>query len=86
MFRKIVMTIHQDIRAGDVMNQYALESPCEQEMIAATQAMGPALCSRAAACKADKWVSEYTVADFHATGCFKILQTSQTDHSTPGKW
>lgn len=86
MFRKIVMTIHQDIRAGDVVNQYALESPCEQEMIAATQAMGPALGSRAAACKANKRVSDDTVADFYATGCFKILQASQTDHRTPGKW
>jgi 3-hydroxy-9,10-secoandrosta-1,3,5(10)-triene-9,17-dione monooxygenase len=82
----MVMTMQQDIRAGDVMNQYALESPCAQEMIAAAQAMGPALWNRAAACIADKRVTEDTVADFHATSGFKILQTSQRDHRAQGKW
>ena len=71
------MTIHQDIRAGDVMNQYGLESPRAQEMIAAARAMGPALRGRAAACKADKRVPDETVTDFHAAGFFKILQPEQ---------
>jgi len=71
------MTIHQDIRAGDVINQYGLESPRAQDLIAAARAMGPALRDRAAACKADKRVPDETVADFHAAGFFKILQPEQ---------
>ena len=71
------MTIHQDIRAGDIINQYGLESPRAQDLIAAARAMGPALRDRAAACKADKRVPDETVADFHAAGFFKILQPEQ---------
>jgi 3-hydroxy-9,10-secoandrosta-1,3,5(10)-triene-9,17-dione monooxygenase len=68
------VTIHQNIK---VMNQYGLESPRAQEMIAAARAMGPSLRGRAAACKAGKQVPDETVADFHAAGFFKILQPEQ---------
>lgn len=71
------MTIHQDIETGDVMNQYRLDSPKAQEIIAAARAMGPTLRSRAATCKAERRVPDATVADFHAAGFFKILQPEQ---------
>ena len=59
------------------MDQYGLESPRAQEMIAAARAMGPALRDRAAMCKANKRVPDETVTDFHAAGFFKILQPEQ---------
>ena len=60
------------------MNQYGLESPRAQAMLAAARAMGPALRERAARCKAESRVPDETVADFHKAGFFKILQ--------PQKW
>ncbi len=71
------MTLHQDIKEGDIMNQYGLDSPRAREMIAAARAMGPALRTRAATCKAEKRVPDDTVADFHKAGFFKILQPEQ---------
>ncbi len=71
------MTIYQDTKAGDIMNQYGLESPRAQEMIAAARAMGPALRSRAERCRIDQRVPDETVAEFHAAGFFKILQPEQ---------
>tara|TARA_R110001592_G_scaffold363248_6_gene682358 strand:+ start:58081 stop:59307 length:1227 start_codon:yes stop_codon:yes gene_type:complete len=71
------MTIHQNIQAGDAMNQYGLGSPRAQELIAAAGALGPVLRARAAACKANKRVPDETVADFHTAGFFKILQPEQ---------
>ena len=71
------MTLHQDIKEGDIMNQYGLDCPRAREMIAAARAMGPALRTRAATCKAEKRVPDDTVADFHKAGFFKILQPEQ---------
>jgi 3-hydroxy-9,10-secoandrosta-1,3,5(10)-triene-9,17-dione monooxygenase len=71
------MSIHQDLQAGDGLNQYGLQSPLAQQMIAAARAMGPALRDRAGACKAEKRVSNETVTDFHTAGFFKILQPEQ---------
>tara|TARA_R110001599_G_scaffold353870_1_gene601328 strand:- start:115426 stop:116652 length:1227 start_codon:yes stop_codon:yes gene_type:complete len=71
------MTIHQNIQAGDAMNQYGLDSPRAQELIAAADALGPVLRARAVACKANKRVPDETVADFHTAGFFKILQPEQ---------
>ena len=59
------------------MNQYGLDSPRAQELIAAANAMGPTLRARSAACKAAKRVPDETVADFHTAGFFKILQPEQ---------
>ncbi|RLQ21583.1 flavin-dependent monooxygenase [Seongchinamella sediminis] len=59
------------------MNEYGLESPRAQELIAAAKAMGPALVQRRAQCKAQRKVPEETVADFHKAGFFKILQPEQ---------
>jgi 3-hydroxy-9,10-secoandrosta-1,3,5(10)-triene-9,17-dione monooxygenase len=59
------------------MNEYGLESPRAQELIAAARAMGPVLRERAAQCKADRRVPDETIADFHAAGFFKILQPEQ---------
>ncbi|MDB4261227.1 flavin-dependent monooxygenase [bacterium] len=59
------------------MNEYGLESPRAQQMIAAARDMGPALRMRADQCKADSRVSDDTVAEFHEAGFFKILQPEQ---------
>lgn len=59
------------------MNQYGLESPRAQELIAAARAMGPALRMRKAQAKADCRVSDETIADFHSAGFFKVLQPEQ---------
>jgi 3-hydroxy-9,10-secoandrosta-1,3,5(10)-triene-9,17-dione monooxygenase len=71
------MTIHQSISTGETMNQYGLESPRAQQLIAAARAMGPALLARKAQCKADLRVPDETVAEFHQAGFFKILQPEQ---------
>ena len=59
------------------MNEYGLGSPRAQELIAAAQAMAPALRQRAAQCKRDSRVPDETVAEFHRAGFFKILQPEQ---------
>ena len=59
------------------MNEYGLESPRAQELIAAARAMGPALVQRRAQCKAQRRVPDETVADFQQAGFFKILQPEQ---------
>jgi 3-hydroxy-9,10-secoandrosta-1,3,5(10)-triene-9,17-dione monooxygenase len=71
------MTIHQKIKAGDSMNQYGLDSPRAEELIAAARAMAPALGMRRPQCRADRRVPRETVADFQAAGFFKILQPEQ---------
>jgi 3-hydroxy-9,10-secoandrosta-1,3,5(10)-triene-9,17-dione monooxygenase len=71
------MTIHQSISTGETMNQYGLESPRAQQLIAAARAMGPALLARKAQCKADLRVPDETVTEFHQAGFFKILQPEQ---------
>ncbi len=71
------MTIHQNIKAGGVMNEYGLESPRAEQLIAAARAMAPALRSRAARCRAERRVPQETVADFQQAGFFKILQPEQ---------
>jgi len=59
------------------MDQYTLEGPRAQELIAKARAMGPALRQRIAQCKADSKVPDETVAEFHQAGFFKILQPEQ---------
>jgi len=71
------MTMHRQIHTGDIMNQYGMDSPRAQEMLAAARAMGPALRERRARCKADRRVPDETVAEFHDAGFFKILQPEQ---------
>ena len=43
------------------MNEYGLESPRAQELIAAARAMGPDLIARRAECKAGRKVPDITV-------------------------
>lgn len=71
------MTIHQDIDAGNIMNEYGLDSPRAQQMIAAARAMAPALSMRKAQCKAQRRVPDETVAEFQEAGFFKVLQPEQ---------
>ena len=71
------MTVHHDIKAADSINQYGMDSPRAQELVAAAAALGPVLRSRAASCRADRRVSDETVADFREAGFFKILQPEQ---------
>ena len=75
------MTVHHDIKhdikTGENMNPYGLESPRAQELIAAARAMGPVLRERAARCRAERRVPDETVAEFQAAGFFKILQPEQ---------
>ena len=71
------MTIHQDIDAGNIMNEYGLDSPRAQQMIAAARAMAPALSMRKAQCKAERRVPDETVAEFQEAGFFKVLQPEQ---------
>lgn len=59
------------------MNEYGLESPRAQEMLAAARAMGPSLRERKAQCKALRRVPDETIADFHEAGFFKVLQPEQ---------
>ena len=59
------------------MNEYGLESPRAQQLLASARAMGPALRERKAQAKADARVPEETVAEFAEAGFFKILQPEQ---------
>lgn len=59
------------------MNEYGLETPRAQEMLAAARAMGPALRMRRAQCKADFRVPDETVSEFREAGFFKVLQPKQ---------
>lgn len=59
------------------MNEYGLDSPRAQQLIAAAHAMGPALVQRRAQCKAERRVPDETVAEFEQAGFFKILQPEQ---------
>lgn len=59
------------------MNNYGLESPRAQTLIAAARAMGPALTERRVRCKAEVRVPDETVAEFADAGFFKILQPEQ---------
>ncbi|MBA6412578.1 acyl-CoA dehydrogenase family protein [Parahaliea sp. F7430] len=60
------------------MNNYGLESPRAQELIAAAKAMAPALRQRADQCRTQGKVPDATIKEFHEAGFFKILQ--------PEKW
>jgi 3-hydroxy-9,10-secoandrosta-1,3,5(10)-triene-9,17-dione monooxygenase len=71
------MTIHEKLSTGEIMNEYGLESPRAQQLIAAARAMGPALRERRAQCKADIRVPDETVAEFAQAGFFKLLQPEQ---------
>jgi 3-hydroxy-9,10-secoandrosta-1,3,5(10)-triene-9,17-dione monooxygenase len=72
-----MMTIHEKLTTGDVMNEYGLDSPRAQQLIDAARAMGPALVQRRAQSKADRRVPDETVAEFEQAGFFKILQPEQ---------
>jgi len=71
------MTAHETLEQGKPMNIYGLESPRAQQLIAAAQAMGPALRERAEQCRTGRKVPDETIADFHEAGFFKILQPEQ---------
>jgi 3-hydroxy-9,10-secoandrosta-1,3,5(10)-triene-9,17-dione monooxygenase len=59
------------------MNNYGLESPRAQDLLAAARTMGPALQARRARCNAERRVPDETVAEFAQAGFFKILQPEQ---------
>lgn len=71
------MTSFQSPRKGETMNDYGLDSPRAQQLIAAARDMGPALRMRAAQSKAERRVPDETVAEFHQAGFFRILQPEQ---------
>ncbi|MEM6581783.1 MAG: flavin-dependent monooxygenase [Pseudomonadota bacterium] len=68
------MTIRENL--PDI-NEYGLDSARAQKLIAAARDMGPALRERAAQAKAQRRISDQTMADFHGAGFFKILQPEQ---------
>ncbi|MEM8660995.1 MAG: acyl-CoA dehydrogenase family protein, partial [Pseudomonadota bacterium] len=68
------MTIRENL--PDI-NEYGLDSARAQKLIAAARDMGPALRERAAQAKAQRRISDQTMADFHEAGFFKILQPEQ---------
>ncbi|MDZ7784867.1 MAG: flavin-dependent monooxygenase [Halioglobus sp.] len=68
------MTKHEDIGMGEAVNQYGLGSPRAEELLAAAQAMGPALRERRAQARAEVRIPDATIEDFHRAGFFKILQ------------
>jgi len=59
------------------MNEYGMQSPRAQQLIAAARDMGPALQERRVRCRADVRVADETVAEFTKAGFFKILQPEQ---------
>ncbi len=58
-------------------NEYGIDSPRALELLAAAQAMGPALRERSVQCRGQRKVPDETIADFHKAGFFKILQPEQ---------
>ena len=68
------MTKHEDIGMGEVVNQYGLGSPRADELLAAAQALGPALRERRGQARAEVRIPDATIEDFHRAGFFKILQ------------
>jgi 3-hydroxy-9,10-secoandrosta-1,3,5(10)-triene-9,17-dione monooxygenase len=68
---------HRTKNTGEDMNEYGLESPRAQELLAAAQAMGPALRERRGQATRDQRVPDETVDEFTAAGFFKILQSEQ---------
>lgn len=59
------------------VNNYSIDSPRAQELLAAARAMGPALRERRQKAKEDQRVPDETVAEFQEAGFFKILQPEQ---------
>jgi 3-hydroxy-9,10-secoandrosta-1,3,5(10)-triene-9,17-dione monooxygenase len=55
-------------------DQYGLESPRAQELIAKAVAMQPTLAERAGKAKELRRIPDETIADFQAAGFFKMLQ------------
>ena len=58
-------------------NQYSLESPRAEAMLASARALQPVLRERAAQCAAARKIPDTTIADFAAAGFFKLLQAEQ---------
>lgn len=56
---------------------FSLGSARAGALLEAARALGPVLQSRLEACSNDRRISEETIADFHAAGFFKILQSSE---------
>jgi 3-hydroxy-9,10-secoandrosta-1,3,5(10)-triene-9,17-dione monooxygenase len=68
------MNAHEEIIA---MSEYSMGSPRAEQLLQAARDMQPALRERAAQCKQLRRVPDETIADFHAAGFFKILQSEQ---------
>lgn len=59
------------------VNEYSIDSPRGQELLAAARALGPALKERRQQAMDDARVPDETVEDFRKAGFFKILQPEQ---------
>ncbi|CAA0126179.1 Flavin-dependent monooxygenase, oxygenase subunit HsaA [Halioglobus japonicus] len=57
--------------------QFSMGSPRALQLLQAARDLQPVLRERAAQCKAQRKVPAETIADFHAAGFFKILQSEQ---------
>ena len=71
------MTQQQRIEGAFPVDEYGLQSPRAQELLAAARAMGPALRMRAEKARQERRVPDETVREFHDAGFFKILQPEQ---------
>ncbi|MEE4659243.1 MAG: acyl-CoA dehydrogenase family protein, partial [Halieaceae bacterium] len=56
---------------------YSLGSDRASQLLRAARELAPVLQQRAAACKEHRRVSDETIADFHAAGFFRILQSER---------
>ena len=64
-------------QAAGIGAQYSMGSPRALQLLQAARDLQPVLRERAAQCKSQRKVPAETIADFHAAGFFKILQSEQ---------